>query len=243
MSYDLPCAVWCCTCSAYPVYTWIHNYICMLYSKYVTEKYGEAIVVVDGYEGTKDRRAGGKTGPTVTFDEDMAITLRKYEFLGSSTNKQQFINMLGGHLKKKTYQLILLVHHTKLDSHDLFFQPEPKKTWNNPGVWKLKVLKQQLAPSMCTHIIFMYAISGCDTTSRLYCIGKGAALMEFITSYDFREQATVFDIQTSDVVAAGDNALVMATSVFHVQPQTLPPTSASTKYHSLRVYYQVQAVK
>ena len=32
----------------------------------------------------------------------------------------------------------------------------------------------------------------------------------------------------------------VATSTVPVQPSTLPPTSASVKYHSLRVYYQVQ---
>ena len=34
-----------------------------------------------------------------------------------------------------------------------------------------------------------------------------------------------------------------ASSTAMVQPQTLPPTSAATKYHSLRVYHQVQVWK
>jgi hypothetical protein len=285
-----------------------YYYICRLYTEYVTRKYGEAIVVFDGYEGTstKDmthqRRAGGRTGATVTFDEDMPVTMKKDEFLANNTNKQQFINMLSGHLQKKNCQtyhapgdadllivqkavesatttntvligddtdlLILLIYHTNLESHDLFFQPEPKKSTKNPRVWNIKALKQQLGPSVCTHILFMHAIIGCDTTSRLYGIGKGAALNKFITSYDFREQATVFgtpSASTADVVAAGENALVclyngkpgeglnslrhnrfcekVATSTSHVQPQSLPPTSAAAKYHSLRVYYQVQQWK
>ena len=50
-----------------------YNDICQLYTDYVRRKYGEAIVVFDGYEGTstKDmthqRRAGGRAGTTVTF--------------------------------------------------------------------------------------------------------------------------------------------------------------------------------
>ncbi len=32
----------------------------------------------------------------------------------------------------------------------------------------------------------------------------------------------------------------VATSVSHVHPQTLPPSSAAAKYHSFRVYLQVQ---
>ncbi|KAJ8391936.1 hypothetical protein AAFF_G00084070 [Aldrovandia affinis] len=35
----------------------------------------------------------------------------------------------------------------------------------------------------------------------------------------------------------------VATSTSHVQPQSLPPTSAAAKYHSLRVHYQVQQWK
>ena len=64
------------------------------------------MVVFDGYEGTstknitQQRRAGGRTGATVTFDEHMPVTMKKDEFLTNSTNKQQFINMLSHHLQK-----------------------------------------------------------------------------------------------------------------------------------------------
>ena len=43
--------------------------------------------------------------------------------------------------------LVLLIYHTNLKSHDLFFQPEPKKSMkgmNKPRVWNIKALKQQL---------------------------------------------------------------------------------------------------
>ncbi|KAJ8398943.1 hypothetical protein AAFF_G00416100 [Aldrovandia affinis] len=281
--------------------------ICKLYSEYVTRKYGEAVVVFDGYQGTstKDmthrRRAGGRVGATVTMDEYMPVTMNKDEFLANNTNKQQFINMLSGHLQKncQTYHapgdadllivqkavesatttntvligddtdlLILLIYHANLKSHNLFFTPEPKKSTKKPRVWNIKAVKQQLGPSVCTHILFIHAIAGCDTTSRLYGIGKGAPLKKFTTSSEFREQATVFDTQsasTAEVVSAGENALLclyngkpgegldslrhkrfcekVATSTSHVQPQSLPPTSAAAKYHSLRVYYQVQQWK
>jgi hypothetical protein len=107
--------------------------------------------------------------------------------------------------------LILLICHTNLESHDLFFHPEPKKSTNNPRVWSIKAVKQNLGSSVCTHILFMYAILGCDTTSRLKGIGKGAALKKFVISETFLDQANVFDTasaSTADVVAAGDNALV-----------------------------------
>ena len=35
------------------------------------------------------------------FTEDMKLTMKKVNFLANSTNKQQFINMLGNYLEKK----------------------------------------------------------------------------------------------------------------------------------------------
>ncbi|CAM1331124.1 Uncharacterised protein r2_g4015 [Pycnogonum litorale] len=164
--------------------------------------------------------------------------------------------------------LILLIYHTNLKSCDLFFQPEPKKNVKKPRVWNMKSVKQQLGPGVSQHIFFMHALLGCDTTSQVYGIGKGASLKKFKTSAHFREQANVFDRQaasTDDVIEAGEKALAclyngkpgeslkvvrhkrfcqkVASSTSHVQPQSLPPTSAAAKHHSLRVYYQVQQWK
>ena len=279
--------------------------LCLQYTEYVTRKYGKAIVVFDGYEGTstKDmthkRRTGGRTGATVTFDEHMILTMKKEEFLANNNNKQNFINMLSDHLQKKNCEtfhsqgdadllivqkavescksrntvlvgddtdlLILLIYHANIESNDLFFKPEAKKSTKNPRVWNIKTVKQSLGPSMSLHILFIHAILGCDTTSRLYGIGKGVALNKFTTSDDFQKQALVFHTplaSATDVVAARENALVclyngnvgegldalrykrfcekVATGTSHVLPMSLPPTTAAAKYHSLRVYYQVQ---
>ena len=96
--------------------------ICDLYCSYVTtRKYGAAIVVFDGYtsSSTKDmtqqRRAGGKTGTTVTFSDDMTVTMKKDHFLSNSSNKQSFINMLSGYLQKRNCQ----TRHSQADA-DLF---------------------------------------------------------------------------------------------------------------------------
>ena len=61
----------------------------------------------DGYSesSTKDmvhqRRAKGHASVTVTFTEDMKLSVKKANFLANSVNKQQFINMLGSYLQKK----------------------------------------------------------------------------------------------------------------------------------------------
>ena len=282
--------------------------ICSVYTEYVLKKYGEAVVVFDGYDGksTKDmthqRRTKGQPGVTVTFTSDMQLTMKKDLFLANKTNKQQFIKMVGDHLEMKkcevhhapgdadllivqkavelatrvntvlvgddTDLLILLCYHANLDSHSIFFRPEPKKGTKNPRVWDIKAVKKQLGHEISTHILFLHAVLGCDTTSRLHGIGKGNSLKKFRSSEHFREQAKVFDAQsasTEDVIAAGEQALVsmyngkpggkldilrykrfcekVATNTSHVKPQTLPPTSAAAKYHSLRVFFQVQQWK
>ena len=74
------------------------------YSDYVLNKYGEAIVVFDGYEvaSTKDstymRRSKAKLGPVVSFTPDMKLSGTKDLFLSNKTNKQNFVTMLGAEL-------------------------------------------------------------------------------------------------------------------------------------------------
>ena len=81
--------------------------ICTVYTEYVTRKYGDAMVVFDGYQSksTKDmthqRRTKGQGGATVTFTESMHLTMRKDQFLANKANKQRFINMLSTKLVQK----------------------------------------------------------------------------------------------------------------------------------------------
>ena len=108
--------------------------------------------------------------------------------------------------------IVLLCYHASLDSHDLFFRPEPKKTTRKPRTWNIKGIKQRLGPEICNHILFMHAFLGCDTTSHLFGIGKGTSLKRFRANITFREHAAVFDAYPatqSDVIAAGEKALVI----------------------------------
>ena len=243
---------------------------------------------------TQQRRSKGNAGATVTFTADMTIMMRKEQFLANRKNKQQFIFMLSRRttasgdadllIVQKAVQsatttntvlvgddtdlIVLLCYHTSLESHDLFFRPEPKKDTKKPRIWNIKATKQILGPVLCNHILFIHALLGCDTTSCLYGIGKGISLRKFKASSTFREQAKVFDTNSAsmhDVVDAGEKALIIvyngkladtldslqhqrfcekvASKRSHVKPQALPPTSAAAKYHSLRVYLQVQEWK
>ena len=123
---------------------------------------------------------------------------------------------------------------------------------------------QNLGLEMCRCLLFAHAIAGCDTTSRLFGIGKGVPLKKLSTSSAFRGHAQLFTTAAprGEILKAGERALVslyngkehesldnllyrrftekVLTSMSPVQVHTLPPTSAAAHYHILRVYYQVQ---
>lgn len=165
--------------------------------------------------------------------------------------------------------LILLLHHAELDAHDLFLAPEPRQSAKKTRIWCIKQSKEFLGPDVCDHVLFIHAILGCDTTSRLFGLGKGLAVRKIKSVALFRQQAKVFSqeghVAKQDIIAAGEKALVslyggakeqgldtlryrrfcekVSKSTSHVEPQTLPPTSAAAKYHSLRVYYQMMEWK
>ena len=114
-------------------------------------------------------------------------------------------------------------------------------------------------------MLFVHALLGCDTTSHIYGLGKGVALQLIRTDKTFQEKAKVFrdaNKKKEVIIAAGEKAIVLAhkglpkdnldnlrllrfhqkvnSSTVFVQPQVLPPTSAAAKFHSMRVYLQVQ---
>ena len=76
---------------------------------------------------------------------------------------------------------VLLCYYASLDSHDLFFHPEPKKT-KKIRVW---YIKEAWSTSATTS-------PWCETTLRLNGIGK---LSKFKASSIFRESAKVFHLE------------------------------------------------
>ena len=81
----------------------------------------------------------------------------------------------------------------------------------------MKKVKDQLGEEVCRDLLFLHAITGCDTTSRLYGVGKATALKKLDNVLHFKEQANVFSCHStvSDVVNAGEKALV---SLFRGKP-------------------------
>ena len=130
-----------------------------------------------------------------------------------------------------TDPLILLCYHASLESHDLFFCPEPKKNTKEPHIWNIKPTKKMLGTDICKHILFLHAVLG---------IEKGASLKKFKALVIIYNGKSIDALDTLRYQQYWNKAV---SSSSHVQPQTLPPTSEAAKYHSLCMYLQVQQWK
>jgi hypothetical protein len=165
--------------------------------------------------------------------------------------------------------LVMLLHYTEPNMYEVFLKQEPKALSKKKNKsWCIKQAQQSLGPEVCEHMLFIHAIMGCDTTSRLFGLGKSLALKKIKNDSTFRLQAKTFgeeEISKEDIIKAGEMALVSlyggtvdegldslryrqfsekaAKSTSLVEPQTIPPTSSAAKYHSLRVYYQMMEWK
>ena len=144
----------------------------------------------------------------------------------------------------------------------------PQHSTKKAHVWSIIHTKQQLNAEVTENLLFGHAIMGCDTTSRLHGLGKGMILKKLQNSEDLRNIGKLFHEggkEQDEVIRAGEKALLLLYSnkkeetldglrlkkfldkvsikLSQVEPNSLPPTSSAAKYHSLRVYLQVQKWK
>lgn len=158
--------------------------------------------------------------------------------------------------------IILLCHHATRNDMKIFFHSKPK-SGESDRYMDIRQVQSALGNQVCQCLLFAHAILGCDTTSRLFGFGKAAGLKLIQKNKTFVEQANVFNkkgCSQAEIVAAAEKAVLclygskdknlnqlrlqkfqelVRTSKKAVQPKNLP-TSAALKFHSLRVYYQVQ---
>ena len=134
-------------------------------------------------------------------DADLLIVLKAVE--AAKTTKTVLV---GDH----TDLLVLLLYHAELQSVDLCFAPEPKRN-SRCRTWGIKKVKAKLGSLICSHILFLHAMLGCDTTSRLYDIGKSTILKKFKAKTILHQSAEIFNNPNStakEIKFAGEKALV-----------------------------------
>ena len=199
-----------------------------------------------------------RAGCTVDHTKDDADVLIVLTALASARRKEPVL------IGDDTDLLVLLLHHAEMDAHEAFLKSEPKKSAQQNKICCITQSKQLLGPDACDHILFIHAILGCDVTSRLFGLGKGLAVKRIKSDFQFCQQAKVFNQigqAKEDIIVAGERTLVslyggakeegldvlrywgfcdkIYEGTSHVEPRSLPPTSAAAMYNSLRVYYHV----
>ena len=127
---------------------------------------------------------------------------------------------------------------------------------------------RSLETDLTENLLFIHAITGCDTTSCLQGIGKGTGLKRLKSSSEVCKLGQIFMQSSADpreIIEAGEKAIMIlyhgkgdssldtmryskildlvSIKLNQVEPSSLPPTSSSAKYHSMRVYLQVQQWK
>ena len=160
--------------------------------------------------------------------------------------------------------LVLLCHHADLKKERVYFRSDTKAGLRKKKIWDITETRRLLGAEACSIIPFVHAVTGCDTTSRIYGIGKGMALKKALKDGEFRKNANVFlkDSTNAEIEEAGEKVIQLLynsnvnsglnvlrhrkfvqkvnTGSVVVQIQTLPPTQDAAKYHSYRTYHQVQ---
>ena len=145
-----------------------------------------------------------------------------------------------------------------INHQDKIFRSDTSKTGQKKKrIWNIKKTKFVIGPETCSFLPFVHAFTGCDTTSRIYRIGKGQLLKKVLEDPTVTVFADSFmSVSThSEVEEAGEEVFIAlfggskgeglnhlrykkfvqkaAVSKSVVQVQSLPPTAAAARMHSL----------
>ena len=147
----------------------------------------------------------------------------------------------------------------------MYFRSDKQAKTKRVQTHDIVALKHVLGGQLCEQIMFLHAFTGCDSTSRIYSIGKKSALGKLLkceTTLQASSTGFILKNQTRTMIAQlGSQAMVclfggsagaslaefrlemftkkVVTAKSFVTPERLPPTSSATRFHSLRVYYQL----
>ena len=118
---------------------------------------------------------------------------------------------------------------------------------------------------MCNQLLFVHAYTGCDSTSKIFGIGKKSAFRKLVKSDTVMKScASAFILQNKSQESISDLGKDLMVDLFggksndtlsslrhiiftkkiapakaFVTLERLPPTSPATRFHSQRVYFQV----
>jgi len=161
--------------------------------------------------------------------------------------------------------LVLLVYHFKPEMADIFMMSEMTRVRSaRISVIPVRAVCTAIGTKAVQQILVVHALSGCDTTSALYGIGKPSAFKKIVDFQDGLALSEIVGSETAsiaDVSQAGLRLLTMlysgkqsdtlnhlryvtymhliARSSTRPRPERLPPTERAAHFHVLRVHLQV----
>ena len=123
--------------------------------------------------------------------------------------------------------------------------------------------KYQSIHDLSSSLLFIHAMSGCDSTSRPYGIGKVSTMNKYQSIQSSTRIFMMPNRTHEEIEKAGNEALAIiyscklgkdlnfecasrffekvVSSSCYLPPEHLPPTSDAARFHSYRVYFQVHA--
>jgi len=158
--------------------------------------------------------------------------------------------------------LVLLLYYAKPGNKQLYFRSDKSTatTW-----YDINRIVATVGKNLCSQLLFVHAFTGCDSTSRIFGVGKRAIFHKFvkgdtllncsaaqflipnkkrknIEDSGITAMSLVFGGTGGETLASLRHSMLtkkMISAKSFVTPERLPPTASSTKFHCLRVYYQM----
>ncbi|KAH3788770.1 hypothetical protein DPMN_166918 [Dreissena polymorpha] len=105
----------------------------------------------------------------VQASADADVTIVKTAIESASTQPTILID-------EDTDLLVLLCYHANMQTHDIVFMSDKNSgTTRKPKIWSVHKTKTVLGTQLCHILPALHALTGCDTNSRIFGIGKGIA--------------------------------------------------------------------
>ena len=76
--------------------------------------------------------------------------------------------------------LVLLLYYAQGDTMALYFKSDRTKPDGSFKVYDINRLKDILGHDLCSQLLFIHAMTGCDTTSRIFGVGKKSAFQKLV---------------------------------------------------------------
>ena len=111
--------------------------------------------------------------------------------------------------------LVLLQYLAAKDCKDLFFQSDKHKE-KHINVYNIKVLKQLLGDGVCSDMLFAHAFSGCETTSRIFGVGKKTVFQKLVNGNSvLRGCSKIFSVPRVDHATIENTGCKAMVSLFN----------------------------